>query len=512
MIFLLFKLPDGCNFLPACYLIAVFILFIERNFFMLDQMSIAASLRELGLRNGDIVLLHSSLVSLGKVNGGPAAVVDAFLDVIGKEGTLLVPVFGALGILTDEVKNRPEAVISPCPVGTLAAIGKDAAELCRDHWKADTAHGNDTPYTRLAEKGGFICLLGVDQDRNTTLHSVEALLELPYMNTAARTFKTPDGEEITKSWKFYPGPHRDFIGLDSMLSPAMTRGRIGNAEVRLINAQKMYDIALNIGNLDPAFVLCSNPECADCVKQRAAIFADRIENESFRLAASSRLAGRYVDEMIENCRKSGIKYIELDYIQGKAWYKYPAGKLARWIEDLNDSDIAVSAVRCMSVPENAQGLIDLAAALGVGKIILPLNDSYSAAKAAADAGLCVAYFNTNQGAVRAAAKLNRHRTSASNAYGFVFNPANFVLAGEMPFLQSWKLGRFIKTAEQLDIVDMTWAQEYTALAGGNAEIKELVSIMRCYNFDGFMTLGGGGSYPGTLADAVADFTELLDTM
>ncbi|MBR2357210.1 MAG: AAC(3) family N-acetyltransferase [Lentisphaeria bacterium] len=129
---------------------------------MLDRSAIAASLRDLGLRNGDIVLLHSSLISLGKVNGGPAAVIDAFLEVIGNEGTLLVPVFGALGILTDEVKTRPGVVISPCPVGTLAAIGKDAEELCRDHWKAETAHGNDTPFTRLAEKGGFICLLGVD--------------------------------------------------------------------------------------------------------------------------------------------------------------------------------------------------------------------------------------------------------------------------------------------------------------------------------------------------------------
>ncbi|MBO5923846.1 MAG: AAC(3) family N-acetyltransferase [Lentisphaeria bacterium] len=479
---------------------------------MLDQVSIAESLRNLGLQNGDIVLLHSSLVSLGKVNGGPAAVIDAFLDVIGAEGTLLVPVFGALGILTDEVKNRPDAVISPCPVGTLAAIGKDAAELCRDHWKAETAHGNDTPYTRLAEKGGFICLLGVDQDRNTTLHSVEALLELPYLKSATRTFTTPEGEEITKSWKFYPGPHRDFIGLDAMLTPAMTRGRIGNAEVRLINARKMYDIAMNIGNQDPAFVLCDNPECADCVKQRAAIFADRIENESFRLAATSRLAGRYVDEMIENCQKCGIKYIELDYIQGKAWHKYPLEKLTRLVADFSDCGIAVSAVRCMSVPENAQALIDLAAALGIGRIILPLNDSYSAAQAAAAAGLTVAYFNTNQGAMRAAAKLNRHRTAAGNDYGFVFNPANFVLAGEMPFLQSWRLGRFIKTAGQLDVVDMTWSGEYTALAGGNAEIKELVSILRCHNFSGFMTLGGGGSYPGTLAGAVADFTKMLDNM
>jgi aminoglycoside 3-N-acetyltransferase len=458
-------------------------------------------------------LLHSSLVSLGKVNGGPAAVIDAFLDVVGEEGTLLVPVFGALGILTDEVKQRHNAVISPCPVGTLAAIGKDAEALCRDHWKADTAHGHDTPYTRIAEKDGYICLLGVDQDRNTTLHSIEALLELPYLNTATRTFTTPEGEEVTKSWKYYPGPHRDFIGLDPMLEPAMTRGRIGNAEVRLIKARELYEISLAIGSSDPAFVLCDNPECADCVRQRAAIFKDRIDNkESFQLAASSRLAGRYVAEMAEKLNRVGIGLIELDFIQGKPWFKWSQEKLSAWIAELAESNIKVSAARCFGVPENVQGVIDLAIAVGVPRLILPLNDSYSAAQAAANAGLEVAYFNTNQSSAQAAAKLNRHRTTAERTYGMVFNPANFVTAGENPFLFSFKRGRFIRTAVQLDVVDQTWDGRPTGLAAGNAEIKELISIMRCYNFDGVMTIGGGAAYPGTLEEAVCDFTMMLDNM
>lgn len=479
---------------------------------MLNSCDIAAKLREVGLKNGDIVLLHSSLISLGKVNGGPAAVIDAFLDVIGSEGTLLVPVFGALGILTDEVKSRPGVVISPCPVGTLAALGKDAGELCRDHWKADTAHGEDTPFTRIAEKDGYICLLGVDQDRNTTLHSVEALLELPYLNTVTSTFKTPEGEEVTKTWKYYPGPHRDFIGLDNLLAPAMERTRIGNAEVRLIRARDMFDLALSIGENDPAFVLCDNPACADCVRQRAAIFRSRIAGESFKLAASSRLAGRYVDEMIENCQRCGIDYIELDYIQGKPWHKYPAAKLTRWVNDIVESKITVTAARLFSVPEDCQKIIDLATQAGITKLILPLNDSFSAARAAVAAGLSVEYFNTNQGAARAAAKLNRHRTVMGMEFGMVVNPANFVLAGEMPFLQSWKLGRFIKTIRQLDIVDRAWDISSRKLAEGNAEIKELISIARCGNFDGFMTLGGGAEYPGTLQEAVENFTWLLDNM
>jgi hypothetical protein len=82
----------------------------------------------------------------------------------------------------------------------------------------------------------------------------------------------------------------------------------------------------------------------------------------------------------------------------------------------------------------------------------------------------------------------------------------------MPFLQSYRIGRFIKTIEQLDIADMTWNEEPTRLARGNAEIKELISILRCHNFSGWFSLGGGARFPGTLKDAADDLFKLIDTM
>ena len=52
---------------------------------------IIRELRRLGLRQGDIVMCHSALSSFGKVAGGARAVVDALLETIGREGTLLMP-------------------------------------------------------------------------------------------------------------------------------------------------------------------------------------------------------------------------------------------------------------------------------------------------------------------------------------------------------------------------------------------------------------------------------------
>lgn len=53
--------------------------------------SLAAALRDLGVRPGETLLAHTSLSSLGWVCGGAVAVVQALLDAVGPDGTLTVP-------------------------------------------------------------------------------------------------------------------------------------------------------------------------------------------------------------------------------------------------------------------------------------------------------------------------------------------------------------------------------------------------------------------------------------
>jgi len=480
----------------------------------MNKKELTKALKELGIKHGAIVMLHSSYLSLGPFDGGPEAVVDAFLDAIGVKGTLMVPVFGALGVLTDVVKKRPGAVISPCPKGTVAAIGPKAEELTRDHWKADTAHGEGTPFTRLADLGGYVCLFGVDQDRNTTLHSIEALLKLPYLSDTSATFSTPEGESVTKTWKYYPGPHRDFIGIERYLrhEGLISIARIGNAQVRLMKAKDLFDICLELGEHDPAFALCNNPACADCVRQRAAIFADSMAHEAFRLAVSSRLAGRYVPEIIENMKAAGIKYVELDYLQGKPCAKMPADKLRRAVQDFLEEGIEVSALRLMYIPSEYEAVIKLAKDSVIPRVVFPLAENSCDAIEPAQIGeIHISFANNGQDSKLAAATFQKTRLG-NVPPGFTFNPAAFVKAGEFPFLTSYRQGRFIKTIEQLDLVDATWCGESAGFARGNAEVKELLSILRCHNFSGWVCLGGGAAYPGSLADAARDLAVLIENM
>lgn len=53
--------------------------------------SLAEDFRNLGLKKGMTVIVHSSLKSLGWVVGGPIAVVQALMDVLSEEGTLVMP-------------------------------------------------------------------------------------------------------------------------------------------------------------------------------------------------------------------------------------------------------------------------------------------------------------------------------------------------------------------------------------------------------------------------------------
>ena len=479
---------------------------------MLKKKDFVNSLKELGLKKNDVVLLHSSINALGPIEGGAEMVIDAFMEVLGNGGALIVPVFGKLGIITEIIRARKDAVVSNAPVGTLAGIGKKAAKLLAGHWDAETAHGEGSPFLKIAEAGGYVCLMGVDQDRNTMLHSAEAMLELPYLGEVTKTCANPKGKQVTRTWKYYPGPHRNFIGLDALFAGEgiMSVTRIGNAQVRLIQAREMLELAMEEGENDAAFVLCDNPECADCVQQRAKIFAAWISQESFILSASSKLCGRYVPEMIENLNKAGISNVELDYVQGKACATMDAARLKAVVAEFAAAKITVTGLRAFAVPEEPEAFAEKCIAAGIRRVLLPLHCQEEVLAALAKKKLAVEFFNSGMGSVEAAARFKA--LSAKKKCGFVMSPPAFVLAGENPFLKSWRKGHFVKGITQLDVADCTWDAEATVLAGGNAEIKELISILRCQNFSGYMTLGGGAVYVNDLMETRDNFICLIQEM
>jgi hypothetical protein len=93
---------------------------------------------------------------------------------------------------------------------------------------------------------------------------------------------------------------------------------------------------------------------------------------------------------------------------------------------------------------------------------------------------------------------------------FTFNAANFAACGEKPFLVTYREGKFVKYIDQLDIADAAFNGMPSGLARGNAELKELISILRCRRFKGFMTLSASNRPVGNLSHAAAAFKQMLN--
>ena len=226
----------------------------------LGRDEIADGLKSLGVDAGDVVFVHSSLSSLGRVEGGAETVVDAFLDVLGPDGTLVVPTFtldrdlehgpildpardeSGVGQITEAARLRPGARRSNHILHSVAAIGADA-DMTDHH--GPSAWAADGPFWRLHELDGRILLLGVPYLRCTYFHMLEQLMQVPYrrwVEFEARLLE-PDGALrplLTRCFipeEGFGGNDFNKLGAEMENRGLVSVGAVGNAVARLFGAR-----------------------------------------------------------------------------------------------------------------------------------------------------------------------------------------------------------------------------------------------------------------------------------
>ena len=258
--------------------------------------NILYSLRLMGIREGDVLLVHSALSSIGHVEGGADSVIDALCEAVGSEGTIVMSTLtgwfqpfdaqtspSAVGEISEVFRRRPGVLRSLHPVHSVAALGKYAAEITAGHENCPTGCGEGTPYLKLRDLGGKAMLLGVDMDRNTIMHSLEELIDARYLRTldiCAPTYLP--GEEKFTLKKFPPG-HRDFLNMTPVLrrADAMVEGVIGSACVKVVDIPKLFEIALPMLQQDPLFFICRNEHCNSCHWSRLLYSGEPIDPERY---------------------------------------------------------------------------------------------------------------------------------------------------------------------------------------------------------------------------------------
>lgn len=243
---------------------------------------IADGLRGLGVREGDALLVHSSLSSLGRVRGGADAVIDALLDAVGPQGTVCVPthtwdrvgarnpVFDVretaccVGLIPETFRRRPGAVRGLHPTHSCAAIGPLKEELLRGHETQVTPCGSRSPYQRLMRFGGRIVFLGVDLRVNTSFHALEEMAGVPWLFDRFEMLYAVDAEGrrvAVPSRRHCDWLPRDFPKMEPVLERegALVRGQIGAADVLVVEAAGMERVVMPMLAENPFLLLEPGP-------------------------------------------------------------------------------------------------------------------------------------------------------------------------------------------------------------------------------------------------------------
>jgi aminoglycoside 3-N-acetyltransferase len=258
---------------------------------MHSRASLAHDFRQLGVRPGDVVMLHASVRAVGEIAGGPDEIHRALGDALTEAGTLMMyagcpryydevgrgnlsaaeeaevreklPPFDARtarsardhGVLVEFFRTSPGVSFND-HVARFVLRGAHAERLaCPQPW--NLAYGAGSPLERFVELDGKILLLGCDHDAVTFLHYAEHIVDIPDKRVVRyrvpvleggrrvwrdqEEFDTADG--VHANW-----PDRFFAMIvDAYLArTGNAGGRVGHAPTVLFSARGLLEFALPI--------------------------------------------------------------------------------------------------------------------------------------------------------------------------------------------------------------------------------------------------------------------------
>lgn len=255
---------------------------IERTEYPLTAHSLIEKLRECGLRSGQTVLAHMAMSQLGWIAGGAEAVLIAFLDVLGPQGTLMMPTHTTnntdpaewqnppvppqwwqlirdhmpayqpattptygMGVVPELFRTWPGVIRSAHPVTSFAARGPNAEYLIFNHALADDV-AERSPLGRLYDLDGYVLLLGVPHWNNTSLHLAEARANYPgKRNLRSGTAMLVEGQRQWVEYETLETYTDDFGEIGQAFDTAyqLPIQRINQAEVRFFKQRTLVDFA-----------------------------------------------------------------------------------------------------------------------------------------------------------------------------------------------------------------------------------------------------------------------------
>ncbi len=166
-----------------------------------DEGRIWETLRDLGVKRGDILVVHSDYAQLRRTEKTPAAIVESLRGVVGPEGTLGMPTIpllrgepsghdrlvvdvsslvleydprrapAATGALPNALLMNREAVRSLHPLNTMGAIGAEAKDMVQSDLDGDRPLpcGVQSAWYYCYKRNAKVVALGVDMAHSLTM-------------------------------------------------------------------------------------------------------------------------------------------------------------------------------------------------------------------------------------------------------------------------------------------------------------------------------------------------------
>ena len=226
-------------------------------------------LQAMGIQPTDNLLVHSSMKSLGNVQGGADTLIDALMEAVS-EGMLLMPTHTwkqmsaeyslfdpetepvCVGIVPELFRKRPGVVRSLHPTHSMAAYGKQAEEYIKGEENRTTPCAPEGCWGRLRNVKAKILLIGVTHARNTYIHSIEESYGVPERFTAEPVqFQIKVSKESVKNVEVYRHYNKKEAHISEMYDKMKTGYEqtgaaksvcLGDAECILCDANGLFEV------------------------------------------------------------------------------------------------------------------------------------------------------------------------------------------------------------------------------------------------------------------------------
>ena len=228
-------------------------------------------------------MVHTSLSSMGDVCGGAPTVIEALLEAVGSEGTIMMPTQSwknldpevgvhpevsedewkvirdnwrlyykhttptqTMGAVAELFRQWPGSLRSDHPARSVSANGRHVAYLTENH-DLSNIFGDGSPIGRLYELDGYVLLIGVGYDKNTSLHLADARADYPSKHLSTEhSAVMENGERVWKAYDtlYVDGEDFTLIGEVFEQDHTISKVQLGHATLRLMRQRELVDFAV----------------------------------------------------------------------------------------------------------------------------------------------------------------------------------------------------------------------------------------------------------------------------